>query len=103
MPIEFDQEIKRPDRPEVVVITGATAGVGRAVAHAFARRGAHIGLLARGAERLEATRREVEQLGGRAIGIPTDVADARRVDSAASAVEEAYGTLETCEYIAMSS
>ncbi len=103
MPIEFDQEIKRPDRPEVVVITGATAGVGRAVAHAFARRGAHIGLLARGAERLEATRREVEQLGGRAIGIPTDVADARRVESAATAVEEAFGPIDTWVNNAMTS
>lgn len=103
MPIEYDQSIDRPDRPEVVVITGATAGVGRAVAHAFARQGAHIGLLARGAERLEATRREVEQLGGRAIGIPTDVADARRVESAATAVEEAFGPIDIWVNNAMTS
>jgi predicted amino acid dehydrogenase len=61
--------------PEVVVITGASAGVGRAIARAFARRGAHIGLLARGHEGLEAARHDVEQLGGKALAIPTGVAD----------------------------
>lgn len=80
--------------PEVVVITGATAGVGRATARAFAQRGAHIGLLARGAEALEATRREVEQLGGRALALPTDVADAAVVESAVEAVENAYGPID---------
>lgn len=51
-------------KPEVVVITGASAGVGRASAHAFARRGAHIVLLARGRAGLEGAKREVEQRGG---------------------------------------
>lgn len=80
--------------PQVVVITGASAGVGRATARAFAQRGAHIGLLARGAEALEATRREVEELGGRALALPTDVADAAVVESAAEAVENAFGPID---------
>ena len=58
-------------QPEVVVITGASAGVGRATVRAFARRGAHVGLLARGHDGLEGARREVEELGGRAL-VPTD-------------------------------
>jgi hypothetical protein len=57
-----------PRRPEVVVITGASAGVGRATACAFARDGAHIGLLARGRARLAGARRDVERLGGRGQG-----------------------------------
>ena len=60
---------------EVVVVTGASAGVGRAIACAFARRGAQIGLLARGQAGLEAAQKEVEQLGGKALVLPTDVAD----------------------------
>lgn len=82
------------EQPEVVVITGATAGVGRATAHAFARRGARIGLLARGEERLEVTKREVEALGGEAITVPTDVAEAEAVEAAAGAVEEAFGPID---------
>lgn len=80
--------------PEVVVITGATAGVGRATAHAFAKRGAKIGLLARGTERLDATRKEVEELGGSALCIPTDVARYEQVESAAAAVEDAFGPID---------
>lgn len=45
--------MSNPTRPEVVVITGASAGLGRAIAHEFARRGVHIGLLARGEESLQ--------------------------------------------------
>ncbi len=63
-------------RPEVVVATGASAGVGRATLRALARRGAHVGLLARSIDGLEAARREVEADGGRALVLPTDVADA---------------------------
>ena len=60
---------------QVVVITGASAGVGRATVRAFARQGADIGLLARGIDGLEGARREVEAQGGRALVLPTDVAD----------------------------
>lgn len=81
-------------QPEVVVITGASAGVGRATAQAFAHQGAHIGLLARGPDGLEATRREVESLGGRAIALPTDVADAAQVEQAAENVEREFGPID---------
>jgi short-subunit dehydrogenase len=81
--------------PEVVVITEASAGVGRATAQAFARRGAHIGLLARGREGLEGARRDVEALGGRAVVLPTDVGKHEEVEAAASAVEEAFGPIDT--------
>jgi NAD(P)-dependent dehydrogenase (short-subunit alcohol dehydrogenase family) len=79
---------------EVVVITGASAGVGRATARAFARRGARIGLLARGRDALNGARREVESLGGEAIAIPTDVADAKQVESAAEAIERELGPID---------
>jgi NAD(P)-dependent dehydrogenase (short-subunit alcohol dehydrogenase family) len=77
--------------PEVVLITGASAGVGRATARRFAREGAHIGLLARGLDGLEAARHEVETLGGRAIVLPCDVADAAAVEDAAARVEAEFG------------
>lgn len=81
-------------RREVVVITGGSAGVGRAVAQEFARDGAAIGLIARGEERLQAARQEVESLGGRAIAIPCDVADASAVESAADQVERELGPID---------
>jgi NADP-dependent 3-hydroxy acid dehydrogenase YdfG len=85
---------KPPTQPEVVVITGASSGVGRAVAHAFAKRGAHIALLARGEDGLAATAREVESLGGRALAISTDVADHSQVESAATLAEEQFGPID---------
>ena len=69
---------------EVVMVTGAGAGLGRAIVQAFARRGASIGLLSRGRERLEDAKHGVERLGSRALILPTDVADADAVDAAAS-------------------
>jgi NADP-dependent 3-hydroxy acid dehydrogenase YdfG len=81
-------------KPEVVVVTGASSGVGRAVAHAFAKRGAHIGLVARGEEGLDGARREVESFGGKALVLPTDVADHRQVDAAAEAVETKLGPID---------
>lgn len=79
---------------EVVVITGASAGVGRATAAAFAKRGAKIGLLARGKDRLEAAVSEVERCGGQAIAVPTDVADSEAVERAARQVEEHFGPID---------
>ena len=90
-------------RPEVVVITGASAGVGRATARAFAQKGAHIGLLARGRDGLEGARQEVEEAGGRALVIPTDVADAEQVEAAAAAVENAFGPIDVWVNNAMTS
>src|SRR5947207_8533503 len=79
---------------QVVVITGASAGVGRATVRAFARQGADIGLLARGSDGLEAARREVEAAGGRALALSTDVADAGQVESAADRVERELGPID---------
>jgi short-subunit dehydrogenase len=79
---------------EVVVITGASAGVGRATVRKFARHGAWIGLLARGIDGLEAARKEVEELGGRAMVVPTDVANADQVESAAAQIEAELGEID---------
>ena len=81
-------------KPKVVVVTGASAGVGRATVRAFARRGASIGLLARGREGLAAARAEVEAAGGKALVLPTDVADADQVERAAGAVEAQLGPID---------
>ncbi len=88
---------------EVVVITGASAGVGRATAREFGRRGARVGLLARGEEGLEATRYEIEVLGGEALVLPTDVAHPDEVETAAGAVEEAFGPIDIWVNNAMTS
>jgi NAD(P)-dependent dehydrogenase (short-subunit alcohol dehydrogenase family) len=82
------------NRPEVVVITGADAGIGRATVRAFAERGAHIGLLARAEQRLEDTRKEAIQGGGKAIAITTDVADAAQVEAAADRIERELGPID---------
>jgi NAD(P)-dependent dehydrogenase (short-subunit alcohol dehydrogenase family) len=82
-------------RTEVVIITGASAGVGRATVREFARHGARIALLARDPERLEAARREAEELGAKqAIAIPTDVADKAAVEAAAAQVEKTFGHID---------
>ncbi len=89
--------------PEVVVVTGASAGVGRAIVCAFARRGAYIGLLARGHDGLEGARRDVEELGGKALVLPTDVADADQVEAAAARIEETFGPIDIWVNDAMTS
>ena len=81
-------------RSEVVVITGASAGVGRATAREFAKYGAKIGLIARGREGLEGAKRDVEQLGGQAITIECDVADPNAVEAAAERVENELGPID---------
>jgi short-subunit dehydrogenase len=85
---------RRERRPEVVVVTGASAGVGRAVAHAFARTGAHVALLARDSDGLAAAAAEVEALGGKALPLSVDVASADAVENAANRVEERFGPLD---------
>lgn len=79
----------------VVVVTGASGGVGRAIARACARRGDRIGLLARGATGLQAAAAEVRELGGTALPLPVDVADADEVDRAAKQVETELGPIDT--------
>jgi NAD(P)-dependent dehydrogenase (short-subunit alcohol dehydrogenase family) len=86
--------VKQLRKPEVVVVTGASAGVGRAIARAFAREGASVGLLARGPDGLEGARREVEKLGGRALVVQTDVADHASVELAAEKVEQEFGPID---------
>ncbi len=79
---------------KVVVVTGASAGIGRATVREFARAGADIALLARGREGLEATAHEVEAMGGRALAVPTDVADAEAIERAASRIEAELGPID---------
>jgi NAD(P)-dependent dehydrogenase (short-subunit alcohol dehydrogenase family) len=79
---------------QVVVVTGGTAGVGRATVRAFARAGADVAILARGQERLDNTVREVEALGRRALGIQVDVADHEVVEAAAERVERELGPID---------
>jgi len=79
---------------EVVVVTGASAGIGRAVARAFAESGARVGLLARGREGLESARRDVEERGGQALVLHADVADYSQVESAAAKVEKEFGPID---------
>jgi NAD(P)-dependent dehydrogenase (short-subunit alcohol dehydrogenase family) len=93
--------MSRSSGGRVVVVTGASAGVGRASVRAFAEQGARLGLLARGRDGLEAARREVEELGGEALVLPTDVADSAQVEAAAAAVEERFGPIEVWVNCAM--
>ena len=89
------EQIRDGGNPEVVVVTGASGGVGRATAHAFARRGAQVALLARGEQALYETQREVQELGGEALVLPTDVAHSEDVEAAAEAVETRFGPIDT--------
>lgn len=90
-------------RREVVVITGASAGVGRATVREFAKRGAWIGLIARGTDGLEEARREVQAAGGRALVLPVDVANAADVEAAAERVESTLGSIDIWVNNAMAS
>lgn len=81
-------------RNTVVVVTGASGGVGRATARLLATRGAKIALLARGTEGLEGARREVEARGGQALAVPTDVSQFDQVQAAADAIERKFGCVD---------
>jgi NAD(P)-dependent dehydrogenase (short-subunit alcohol dehydrogenase family) len=87
--------------PKTVVLTGASAGVGRAAARLFAKKGANVALIARGHDGLEGARREVEALGCRALVLPTDVADADAVESAAQRSEMELGPIDVWVNVAM--
>lgn len=89
--------------PQVVVITGASAGLGRATAREFARKGAKVGLIARGREGLEATKRELEALGGQAHFVVADVAKAEQVEEAAGQIEAVLGPIDVWVNNAMTS
>jgi NAD(P)-dependent dehydrogenase (short-subunit alcohol dehydrogenase family) len=81
-------------KPYIAMVTGASAGLGRAIARAFGRDGASVGLIARNAKTLELARTEVEQLGGKALVLPLDVSDPDAVDRAASDVERSFGPID---------
>jgi len=79
---------------KVVVVTGASAGVGRAAAKAFAGRGDRVGLIARGADSLQGAARDVAEAGGEPLVVPADVANAGEVDDAASTIEAELGEID---------
>lgn len=87
---KYVEEMNRP----VVVITGSSGGVGRATARAYAKKGAKIGLIARGHTGLEAAKKEVESLGGEAMILPLDVADPQQVEAAAQKVADTWGNID---------
>ena len=86
--------LRSADPPRVAVVTGASAGIGRATAVEFARHGWRVALLARGADGLDGARRDVEAAGGEALVLPTDVADAAQVEAAAAAVDRTWGGID---------
>ena len=86
--------MRMPEARRVVVITGASAGVGLSTARRFADEGAAIGLLARGEDRLEAAAREIKEAGSEALAVPVDVSDAEAVEVAATRVEEELGPID---------
>ena len=90
-------------KPEVVVVTGASAGVGRATAREFGKHGAAVGLIARNRERLETAKSEIEEAGGRALVLPLDVSDATAIETAAARVEEEFGPIDVWVNNAMTS
>ena len=79
---------------EVVVVTGASAGIGRAIARKFGEDRAKVALLARNRAGLEAAAREIEEMGGQALVLPTDVTDVDAVEAAAAAVERQFGPID---------
>jgi NAD(P)-dependent dehydrogenase (short-subunit alcohol dehydrogenase family) len=93
----------RAPGPRTVVVTGASAGIGRAVARGFGGRGDRVGLVARGKGGLEAARKEIEELGGQALVVPTDVAEFVQVGQAAQLVEDAFGPIDVWVNVAFTS
>lgn len=87
----------------IVMITGASAGLGRAMVREFASKGADVALIARGIDGLIGAKREVEAAGGRALIFPIDVADAEAVENAAAETEEKLGPIDVWINNAMNS
>src|SRR3954469_3371969 len=88
---------------QVVVVTGASGGIGRAVARAFGARQARVALLARGEEGLDAAAADVTREGGTALAIPTDVADFAQVEAAADRAEKELGPIDVWVNVAFTS
>jgi NAD(P)-dependent dehydrogenase (short-subunit alcohol dehydrogenase family) len=95
--------MNNPGPARVVVVTGASAGIGRAVARACGQRGDSVGLLARGERGLEGAAKDIENAGGRAIPLATDVAQFDQVESAANQVETAFGPIDLWINVAFTS
>jgi NAD(P)-dependent dehydrogenase (short-subunit alcohol dehydrogenase family) len=91
------------DRSKVVVVTGASGGIGRATAVAFGRRGARVALLARGDAGLKGAAKDVEAAGGKALPLPVDVADYDQVERAAAQIEDELGQIDTWVNVAFTS
>jgi NAD(P)-dependent dehydrogenase (short-subunit alcohol dehydrogenase family) len=88
---------------QTVVITGASAGIGRATARLFGERGANVGLIARGQAGLDGAVRDVEEAGGKALAIPADVSDHAQVEDAARQTEEFFGPIDVWINVAFTS
>jgi NAD(P)-dependent dehydrogenase (short-subunit alcohol dehydrogenase family) len=88
---------------QTVVITGASAGIGRATARLFGARGANLGLIARGQDGLDGAVRDVQDAGGKALAVSADVADFGQVDSAAREIEEFFGPIDVWVNVAFTS
>jgi NAD(P)-dependent dehydrogenase (short-subunit alcohol dehydrogenase family) len=95
--------MSRKCKDQIVVVTGASGGIGRATARAFGDRGARVALLARGRKGLERAAEEVTAAGGEAIVVPTDVADHSQVESAAGRVEKDFGPIDIWVNVAFTS
>ena len=90
-------------KPQVVVITGASAGIARATAHQFGARGAHVALLARGQAGLDGAVKDVENAGGTALAISVDVAEYDQLDAAATQIEATFGPIDVWINVAFTS
>ena len=90
-------------KPQVVVITGASAGIARATAQQFGARGARVALLARGQAGLDGAAKDVENAGGTALAIPVDVADYDQLDAAATQIEATFGPIDVWINVAFTS
>lgn len=99
----MENSVAYKKKRRVVVITGASAGLGRATVREFAKKGADVALIARGIEGLEGAKREVEEAGGKALIFPIDVADADAIERAAAETEEKLGPIDVWVNNAMNS
>lgn len=99
----MDDSATTNGKKRVVVVTGASAGLGRSIVREFAQKGADIALIARGVDGLEAAKKEVESMGGRALIFPIDVADAQAVEDAAAETEAKLGPIDVWVNNAMNS